>query len=239
MVSQPFREKPAMPDPIAEDLPTRDLEVVLREHLANTRDCGNRLKQLFADIAGFESYIGQIKHMEETGDRLTAEAYQALEALPYSGFIHLAEQFVNRLDDIVDGMDETARLVDFCTPRKTEPTAHELIASLLAMVDRLAAELAVYPANDPDSARDCREQLKRLEERADLLYHGWRKTQRRVNALPLVDENNWTEILGILEQTNDAAYHAALLLERMTKLRAREQNAPTQCAEHGGADRCD
>jgi hypothetical protein len=36
-----------------------------------------------------------------------------------------------------------------------------------------------------------------------------------------VDENNWTEILGTLEQTTDAAYHAVLSLERITKQRLR------------------
>ena len=44
----------------------------------------------------------------------------------------------------------------------------------------------------------------------------------RINMLPLVDEANWTEILGILENTTDAAYHAILLMERMVKYRLRQ-----------------
>jgi hypothetical protein len=54
--------------------------------------------------------------------------------------------------------------------------------------------------------------LKQSEEAADFIYHDWRKKQHRILVLPLVDENNWTEILGVLEQTTDATYHAAVLV---------------------------
>jgi hypothetical protein len=89
------------------------------------------------------------------------------------------------------------------------------------MTARLQTEVAEYPENALDRVRACRETLKQLEEHADTLYHEWRKTQRRLSSLPLVDENNWTEILGTLEQTTDAGYHAVLSLERITKHRLR------------------
>jgi hypothetical protein len=60
------------------------------------------------------------------------------------------------------------------------------------------------------------------EENADVIYHEWRKKQRRVIVLSLIEENNWTEILGVLEHTTDAAYHAALLLERITRYRQKQ-----------------
>ncbi len=213
----------------------RKLEVIFREHLDNTMECGKTLKQLFLDIRGLDPYVVQVKQLEEKADRLTAEAYQALELLPYSEFIHLTEQFIKRLDDIADGMNDTARIVDFCTPRKTENAAHELLATLLSMIARLQTELALYPDNDLPSVTNCRVTLKGWEEKADVLYHEWRKTQRRLSALPLVDESNWTEILGVLEQTNDVAYHAALLLERMTKYRIR--GATIESAQPGAPAR--
>jgi len=200
----------------------RALETIFREHLDTTMEAGQILKQLFIDINQLDLYVGQIKRLEEKGDRLTAEAYQALELLPYNGFIPLIEQLVNRLDDIVDGINNTARIVDVCTPRVADDTAHELVSTLLSMIARLHEELALYPDSDLASARVCREILKRWEEKADLLNHSWRKTQRRLKSLPLVDESNWTEILGALEQTTDAAYHTALLLERLTKYRIRQ-----------------
>jgi hypothetical protein len=206
-----------MDTPNANPTTPRSLELIFRDQLVNTLECGQVLKQLFMDINMLDAYVGRIKRFEEAGDRLTAEAYQALELLPYNEFLHLTEQLVNRLDDIVDGMNNTARIVDVCTPRRTEGAAHQLVAALLSMVERLQEELALYPENDLQSAKACRKALKGWEEKADLLYHEWRKTQRRLSALPLVDESNWTEILGVMEQTTDAAYHAALLLERLTK----------------------
>jgi hypothetical protein len=40
--------------------------------------------------------------------------------------------------------------------------------------------------------------------------------------LSLIEENNWTEILGVLEETTDAAYHAGLLLERIARYRQKQ-----------------
>jgi uncharacterized protein len=72
-------------------------------------------------------YIATVKHLEEKGDRLTAEAYCALELLTYSEFIYITEKLVKRLDDIVDGINNTARLIDICHPRQIENAAHEIL----------------------------------------------------------------------------------------------------------------
>ena len=202
----------------------RPLDKLFKEHLANTFECGQVLRLLFSnlDTPDAYAYIAKVKNLEENGDGLTAEAYSALELLTHSEFIHLTEQFVKRLDDIVDGMNNTARLIDICIPRKIEDAAQEILSTLMSMIARLQTEVEHYPENELADVRECRETLKRWEESADVTYHEWRKTQRRINMLPLVDEANWTEILGILEQTTDAAYHAALLLERMARFRLRQ-----------------
>ena len=199
----------------------RSLDILFKEHLANTIECGQVLSLLFSHLDAPTAYIAKVKQLEEHGDRLTAEAYSALELLTHSEFIHLTEQFVKRLDDIVDGMNNTARLIDICIPHKIEDAAQEILAGLLTMVAILQTEIEQYPENELARVRACRETLKKWEENADVIYHEWRKTQRRINMLPLVDEANWTEILGILEQTTDAAYHASLLLERIARYRLR------------------
>jgi uncharacterized protein Yka (UPF0111/DUF47 family) len=200
----------------------RTLEIIFKIHLDNTLECGQALSQLFSNLDEPAPYIATIKSLEEKGDELTAEAYSALELLTHSELIYVTEQFVKRLDDIVDGINNTARLIDICTPRKIEDAAQAILSTLLLMITRLQTEIAQYPENELASVRACRETLKGCEENADVIYHEWRKTQRRILVLPLVDEANWTEILGILEQTTDAAYHAALLLERMAKHRLRQ-----------------
>lgn len=196
---------------------SRPIEAIFKEHLSNAITCAQTLSRLFSNLDSPESYIVQVKQLEEKGDRLTAEAYCALELLAYSEIVHLTEELVKRLDDIVDGINNTARLIDICQPRQIENAAHDILSNLQAMITRLEAEIMQYPANDLASTRACCKALKRNEENADLIYHEWRKKQRRVLVLSLIEENNWTEILGVLEHTTDAAYHASLLLERLAR----------------------
>lgn len=209
------------PDTVDRQKP-RSLEMIFKDHLDNTVACGQVLSQLFSNLAEPDPYVAQVKHLEEKGDALTAEAYDALELLDYSEFVHVTEQLVQRLDDMVDGLNNTARLIDICHPRNIEDAAHEILSTLLSMIARLQIEMARYPENELASVKACREALKVSEENADVIYHDWRKKQYRIVVLPLVDETNWTEILGTLEQTTDAAYHAAVLLERITRYHRRQ-----------------
>jgi len=113
----------------------RSLEIIFKEHLDNTLACGNALSELFSNLKEPEQYITKVKQLEENGDRLTAEAYCGLEALAYSENLYITEQLVKYLDDVVDGMNDTARLIDICRPRQIENAAHELLANLMAMIE--------------------------------------------------------------------------------------------------------
>jgi len=198
---------------------SRSLEIIFKEHLDNTIECGKALSELFSNLEEPDQSISKVKHLEEKGDKLTAEAYCSLELLTYSEFIYITEQLVKHLDDIVDGMNDTARLIDICHPRQIENAAHEILSTLVSMTEKLQMEIAQYPDIELASIRACCKMLKGSEENADLIYHEWRKKQRRVLVLSLIEENNWTEILGVLEQTTDSAYHAGLLLERIARYR--------------------
>jgi uncharacterized protein Yka (UPF0111/DUF47 family) len=160
--------------------------------------------------------------LEEKGDRLTEEAYRALELPIYSEFVSITEQLIQRLDDIVDGINDTARLIDICQPRQIENAAHEILSILISMIEKLQVEMTQYPDIELPGIRVCCKTLKKSEENADLIYHEWRKKQRRVLVLSLIEENNWTEIMGVLEHTTDAAYHAGLLLERTARYRQKQ-----------------
>lgn len=204
-------------------LQSQALENIFKEHLENSIACGQVLSQLFLNLKDPESYITQIKQLEEHGDRLTAAAYDALELCPYSGIVQLTEQFVRRLDDITDGINNTARIIDIFMPTEIESSADQLLSVILAMTSRLLVELEQYANNELASVRECRAALKVWEENADTLYHEWRKDHRRHGRLPLIAETDWTEILGVMEQTTDACYHAGLLLERITNHYLRQQ----------------
>ncbi len=199
----------------------RSLEIVFNEHLDNTIRCVEALQQLFQNLGEPAPHIAAVKQLEEIGDGLTAEAYRALERLEYSELIYIAEELVKHLDDVIDGINDTARLIDICQPRQIENAAHDMLANMLIMIERLRQEMAGYPDNQMSSVKTCCRELKVSEEYADRIYHEWRKKQRRVLVLSLIEENNWTEILGVLEQTTDTVYHAALLLERIVRCRSK------------------
>ena len=204
------------------DTESRPLERLFVEHLENSIECGQALNQLFSRLDDPEPLIAQIKRLEEHGDRLTAEAYRALEPLPYTELVYLTQQFVKHLDDIVDGLNNTARVIDIFIPGEPEEAAQQILATIQDMSARLLVEVRRYPGNELAAVRECREALKRWEEQADSVYHEWRKAHRRHSALSLISEMDWTEILGILEATTDACYHSALLLERITRYHLRQ-----------------
>lgn len=200
----------------------RPLGTVFREQLDNALECGQALSHLFSRLHDPDETIARIKRLEEKGDRLTLEAHNILDSFPYSESVQITQQLVVHLDDIVDGMNNVARIVDIFTPTEPQDAAQHLLSTVLSMVEALYREIVKYPGNDPAAVRECRAALKSWEEQADNLYHQWRKSHRRHGTLSLISETDWTEILGILEQTTDACYHAVLTLERITKYRLRE-----------------
>jgi uncharacterized protein Yka (UPF0111/DUF47 family) len=202
---------------IVEQPNSRPLGLIFKEHLDNTIECGKALSELFLNLKEPSLHISNIKRLEEKGDKLTSDAYHCLELPAYSEVIYITEQLLRRLDDIVDGMNDTARLIDICQPRQIENAAHDLLSNLVSMVEKLQIVIAQYPDIELANIRACCKSLKGYEENADLIYHEWRKKQRRDLVLSLIEENNWTEILGVLEQTTDATYHTGLLLERIAR----------------------
>lgn len=203
---------------------TRPLEDIFREHLINSLKCNRLLHRLFGQPQEPLDLIGEIKHLEEYGDRLTADAYYTLDSYEYSGLIHFIEDLIKVLDDIVDGYNKTARLIDICRPIHIEAAAFEILAEQQLMITRLQTEIEGYPDNAPEALRACCNELKTKEERVDLIYHEWRKKERREQELSIIEEGNWTELFGILEQTADDIYHAALELERITRFRRKAES---------------
>jgi len=199
------------------DHPDHSLTQILKAHLDNTISCSKALNTLFSNLNEPEQYISEVKQLELNGDGLTAEAFCCLETLRYSEVIYITEQLIKRLDDITDGLNNTARLIDICHPRQIENAAHEMLGNLLSMIEILQQSIVDYPNIDLENIKTSCKALKSHEENVDLIYFEWRKKQRRDLVLSLIEENNWTEILGVIEQTTDAAYHAGLLLQRIAR----------------------
>lgn len=198
---------------------TRSLESIFKAHIENTVSCSHVLKDLFSHLEAPLSYIAGIKQLEEAGDKLTGAAYYALEADAYSGLTPIIEDLIKRLDDIVDGFNKTARLLDIFQTRRIEPAAYDILSNQQAMLERLQQEINIFPDNDLESLGTCRQALKQHEENVDIIYHEWRKKERRNLELALIEERNWTEIFDVLEQTTDDIYHTAIVLEKIARHR--------------------
>lgn len=197
----------------------RPLAALFKAHIENSVSCRHVLNELFQNIKDPLPYITKIKQLEEQGDKLTAEAYFALESHEYSSLTHIIEDLIKRLDDIVDGFNKTARLIDIFRTSRIEAAAYEILANQQAMLERLQTEINLYPDNELENLAVCRSTLKGHEENVDLIYHEWRKKERRVHDLSLIDERNWTEIFDVLEQTTDDIYHTAIVLEKIARHR--------------------
>lgn len=198
---------------------TRPLELIFKAHIENSVACCKILNMLFSHLDDPLPYIARIKQLEEAGDNLTGEAYYALESYAYTSIIYTIEDLVKRLDDIVDGFNKTARLIDIFQTKYIESAALDILSRQQAMLDRLQHEINKYPDNGLESLSECRSMLKIDEETVDLIYHEWRKKERRVLQLALIEESNWTEIFNVLEQTTDDIYHTAIVLEKITRHR--------------------
>ena len=198
---------------------TRTLASIFKAHIENSVTCSQVLNDLFLNVQEPHPYIATIKQLEEAGDKLTAEAYYALESHEYSSLTHIIEDLIKRLDDIVDGFNKTARLIDIFRTSRIEAAAFEILSKQQAMLECLQNTINNYPDNDLESTSACRSALKEKEENVDLIYHEWRKKERRILELALIEERNWTEIFDVPEQTTDDIYHTAIVLEKITRHR--------------------
>lgn len=197
----------------------RSLESIFKAHFENSVTCSQVLHDLFSNLEDPLPYIIRIKQYEEAGDKLTGEAYETLESYEYSRLTRFIEDLIHVLDDIVDGFNKTARLIDIFQSNHIEAAAYEILAEQQTMIERLQKEINLYPDNNLESLRSCRHTLKQKEENVDLIYHEWRKKERRVLELALIEERNWTEIFEVLEQTTDDIYHTSIVLEKIVRHR--------------------
>lgn len=121
--------------------------IAAKDHIENTEECCQALSAVFSNLDKPAAFIAKATQLEQNGDKLTAEAYHALEALPFAEIHPSMEQFIQRLDDITDGINNTARLIDICLPTAIETAAQDIHGILLSMIDKLRVEIAGYPDN--------------------------------------------------------------------------------------------
>ncbi len=157
-----------------------------------------------------------IKRGEHDADEVTHAIVKRLDRTFITPFdpedIH---KLASTLDDIMDAIDNTARLAWIF--RIDEVPEGALL--LCDVVHRTATQVlaAVEALKNGPSSRvllACRE-IKRLEEEGDAMYHMWlaRLFEEKMDALTVI---KWKELYDTLEKTLDSAEDAANVLESVT-----------------------
>jgi predicted phosphate transport protein (TIGR00153 family) len=157
-----------------------------------------------------------IKALEHEADETTHAIVSRLDRTFITPFdredIH---ELASKLDDVVDRIDATARRTRIF--RITEvPQGAVLLAEVVhrAAVEVLRAVEALEKGPPATMLAACQE-IKRLEEEGDAVYHQWlgRLFEDQVDPLTVI---KWKELYDTLEKTLDSAEDAANVLESVT-----------------------
>jgi predicted phosphate transport protein (TIGR00153 family) len=173
-----------------------------------------QLQALFADPSRREELTARIKTEEHAADALTYEVLQRIDRSFVTPLdredIHL---LTNRLDNVVDLIDGTARRVTMY--QITEPRA---AASELTRVHRAAASTitdGVKHIRKPAEVHRVARRVKELEEEADTIYSQAIAELFAGRPDPL-EVIKWKEILDNLEHAVDECEDVANVLESIS-----------------------
>ena len=159
------------------------------------------LRDLFNDPKRLEELAGKIKQEEHGADATTYEIMQRIDRSFVTPLdredIHM---LANRLDNVVDLIDGTARRATMFHITERRDTAIALIDVLVATCEVLSA--GVRDVRKPAEVHKVARKVKELEERADALYAKAIGALFQGNPNPL-DVIKWKEIYDNLEHAVD------------------------------------
>lgn len=159
------------------------------------------LAVLFAEPARIGELVGRIKDLEHEADNLTRGVIERIDRSFVTPLdredIHL---LTSKLDNVVDLVDGTARRVEMFHVTETREPARQLADVLVRAAAQIQA--AVGKLKKPKLLQEHTDEIKRLEEEGDAIYHA------AVGALfagtpdPL-EVIKWKEIYDTLERAID------------------------------------
>ncbi|MEO7043156.1 MAG: DUF47 family protein [Gemmatimonadaceae bacterium] len=169
------------------------------------------LHQLFREPERHSEHVQAIKVAEHEADEITREIIERLDRTFITPFdredIH---QLASALDEVVDLLDGAARRVEIF--RIT--TVHEAAVTLSEVMVRAAAEVeyAVRHMKDPKIVNLKAQELKKLEEEGDAIYH---QSMGALfdGALDAIEVIKWKELYDKVEDALDQAEDVANVLQ--------------------------
>ena len=179
----------------------------------NLEAAAGALHEMVDQYDHLEARVAKIQALEKRGDEIDREVTRKLEDAFVTPFdredIH---ELVSRLDDVVDGIQAVAETFVIYGVTAPTPEARRLTAILDGQAGELAAALRKL-----DGLKDLERHLEavhELENEADGLS---RAAVARLfhDDLPPIEVIKWRDLYNGLENTIDAAEHAAEAIERM------------------------
>lgn len=179
----------------------------------NLLAAARELAQMLAVYDDLDARVQRIRDLEHKGDEIDNELEERLERAFVTPFdredIH---ELSARLDDVCDGIQETAETLVLYGVKQPTPAARELGAILAAQAEELAQALRKI-----EGLKGLEPHLKRvhdLENQADGLSRAALAAlfQDGQEALEVI---KWRDIYHALEEAIDAAEDAGEVLERM------------------------
>ena len=181
---------------------------------ARLKSSSSLLKELFSEPNRLMELTKKIKDEEHAADALTYEIMQRIDRSFVTPLdredIHL---LANRLDNVVDLMDGTARRAKMFHIDQRRDAAIALTSVLVECSDVIAA--GVKDIRKPAEVHKAARKVKELEEKADAIYSDAIETlfAGRPDALDVI---KWKEILDNLEHAVDECEDVANVLESIS-----------------------
>jgi predicted phosphate transport protein (TIGR00153 family) len=175
-----------------------------------------QLDLLRADPIRRHAIVDAIKRLEHQADEITHEVVTRLDRVFITPLdredIHL---LASRLDDVVDLIDGAAHRVEMYHAGTAPPGAILLAEVVVRATQALLVAVQSLEKNKNRTVLDACEQVKRLEEEGDSIYHEWVAKLFEGSPDPL-DVIKWKEIYDTMENTLDHMEDVGNVLESIS-----------------------
>jgi uncharacterized protein len=175
-----------------------------------------QLDLLRADSIRRHAIVDAIKRLEHQADEITHEVVTRLDRVFITPLdredIHL---LASRLDDVVDLIDGAAHRVEMYHAGTAPPGAVLLAEVVVRATQALQVAVQSLEKNKNRTVLDACEQVKRLEEEGDSVYHEWVAKLFEGSPDPL-DVIKWKEIYDTMENTLDHMEDVGNVLESIS-----------------------
>ena len=188
---------------------------LLKSSANNLYEVSKLLVDLMENYRNVPEKVAEIKHLEEVGDHIIHEIMRNLHRtfvtpLDREDIALLGE----RLDDVVDSIEEAARLMlEYRIPQPT-PAARKLAKIILQASEVLqqAMNKLHFRGSKLKSILPDAVEVNRLENEADQVT-SQAMAQLFNDNIPPIEVMKWRDIYGLLEEATDQCEDAANVLE--------------------------